>query len=111
MPVKGYNPTVNRWVKDRHQTRPLNNYIILDAVLCHSYRHMKYLFYLIFIPLLGTAQENDRAELVYTQRLSQQFPDSAMTLLKEMVSQSILKKDRLGMGICLQQMGQISYYL
>jgi tetratricopeptide (TPR) repeat protein len=72
---------------------------------------MKYLFYLIFLPLFGAAQENDRAELVYTQRLSQQFPDSAFTLLKEMVSQSLLKKDRLGMGICLQQMGQISYYL
>ena len=57
------------------------------------------------------AQENDRAELVYTQRLSKQFPDSAFLLLKEMYEQSLNRKDRLGTGICLQQMGQICYYL
>lgn len=57
------------------------------------------------------AQENDRAELVYTQRLSKQFPDSAFLLLKEMYEQSLSRKDRLGTGICLQQMGQICYYL
>ena len=59
----------------------------------------------------GQAQENDRAELAYTQQLSKKFPDSAFLLLKEMYSQSIAKKDRLGTGICLQQMGQICYYL
>src|ERR1700754_3010819 len=57
------------------------------------------------------AQENDRAELVYTQRLSKQFPDSAFLLLKEMYEQSLNRRDRLGTGICLQQMGQICYYL
>ncbi|HEY4061698.1 MAG TPA: tetratricopeptide repeat protein [Puia sp.] len=57
------------------------------------------------------AQEGSSAELVYTERLSKQFPDSAFLLLKEMYSQSIAKKDRLGTGICLQQMGQICYYL
>src|ERR1700748_269565 len=57
------------------------------------------------------AQENDRADLVYTQRLSKQFPDSAFLLLKEMYSQALSRKDRLGTGICLQQMGQICYYL
>jgi tetratricopeptide (TPR) repeat protein len=57
------------------------------------------------------AQENDRADLVYTQRLSKQFPDSAFLLLKEMYEQSLNRKDRLGTGICLQQMGQICYYL
>nr|WP_189523636.1 tetratricopeptide repeat protein [Nostoc sp. PA-18-2419] len=49
--------------------------------------------------------------MAYTQRLSKQFPDSAFTLLKEMYSQSIAAKDPLRTGICLQQMGQISYYL
>jgi tetratricopeptide (TPR) repeat protein len=62
-------------------------------------------------PAVSRAQDNDHAELVYTQRLSKQFPDSAFLLLKEMYSQSIAKKDRLGTGICLQQMGQICYYL
>src|ERR1700754_987720 len=57
------------------------------------------------------AQENDRAELVYTQRLSKQFPDSAFLLLREMYSQALARKDRLGTAICLQQMGQICYYL
>ncbi|MBS1664456.1 MAG: tetratricopeptide repeat protein [Bacteroidetes bacterium] len=61
--------------------------------------------------LSGRAQENDRAELVYTQRLSKRFPDSAFLLLKEMYDQSLSRKDRLGTGICLQQMGQICYYL
>src|SRR5882757_10888240 len=56
-------------------------------------------------------QENDRAELAYTQRLSQQFPDSAFLLLKEMYSQAIAKKDRPSTANCLQQMGQICYYL
>jgi len=67
---------------------------------------------LAFLPAVTlTAQENDRAELVYTQRLSQRFPDSAFSLLKEMYSQAIARKDRVGTGICLQQMGQICYYL
>ncbi len=71
-----------------------------------------FLFFLFCVQVIsGQAQENDRAELAYTQRLSKQFPDSAFLLLKEMYSQSIAKKDRLGTGICLQQMGQICYYL
>src|SRR6266850_2082513 len=77
---------------------------------------MKYLFnvcvgLLLFISGSGQTQENDRVELAYTQRLSQQFPDSAFLLLKEMYSQSIVKKDRASTAICLQQMGQICYYL
>jgi len=67
--------------------------------------------FLLGRPLPTHAQDNDRAELLYTQRLSKKFPDSAFLLLKEMYSQSIAKKDRLGMGICLQQMGQVCYYL
>src|SRR5882757_1372573 len=76
-------------------------------------RYFLNLFFLIFFVqvLSGQAPENDRAELAYTQRLSKQFPDSAFLLLKEMYTQSIAKKDRLGTGICLQQMGQICYYL
>src|ERR1043166_4758686 len=57
------------------------------------------------------AQEKDHGELTYTERLSKQFPDSAFVLLKEMYTRSILKKDRLSTGICLQQMGEICYYL
>ncbi|MBO9204159.1 MULTISPECIES: tetratricopeptide repeat protein [Niastella] len=57
------------------------------------------------------AQENDRTELLHTQRLSKQFPDSAFLLLKEMYSKAIAGKDRQTMGICLQQMGQVCYYL
>jgi tetratricopeptide (TPR) repeat protein len=63
------------------------------------------------------AQDNEHKELLYnqrlayTQKLSKQFPDSAFTLLKEMYTQSIEKKDRMGTGTCLQQMGQICYYL
>jgi tetratricopeptide (TPR) repeat protein len=77
---------------------------------------MKYLFNIcaalvLFISGMGQVQENDRTELAYTQRLSQQFPDSAFFLLKEMYSQAIVKKDKASMAICLQQMGQISYYL
>jgi len=80
---------------------------------------MRYLFNILvaltFLALsltgMGQTQENDRAELAYTQRLSQQFPDSAFLLLKEMYSQSLAKKDRAGTAICLQQMGQICYYL
>src|ERR1700754_1244674 len=63
------------------------------------------------MPATAYSQENDRAELLYTQRLSKQFPDSAFLLLKEMYSQALSRKDRLGTGICLQQMGQICYYL
>lgn len=66
---------------------------------------------LFILPTPSHAQDNDRAELGYTQRLSQQFPDSAFLLLKEMYSQAIAKKDRPRMGTCLQQMGQICYYL
>jgi tetratricopeptide (TPR) repeat protein len=66
---------------------------------------------MLILTVVGYAQENDRAELVYTQRLSKQFPDSAFLLLKEMYEQSLTRKDRLGTGICLQQMGQICYYL
>ncbi|HEY4337054.1 MAG TPA: tetratricopeptide repeat protein [Puia sp.] len=58
-----------------------------------------------------SAQEGDRAELLYTQRLSKRFPDSAFLLLREMYSQALARKDRLGTGICLQQMGQICFYL
>ena len=47
------------------------------------------------------AQENDRSELLYMQRLSKQFPDSAFLLLKEMVGKAIAGKDKLTMGICL----------
>lgn len=65
----------------------------------------------LFLSFRVYAQENDRTDLVYTQRLSKQFPDSAFLLLKEMYSQAISRKDRLGTGICLQQMGQICYYL
>ena len=80
---------------------------------------MRYLFFwvlaLVWVLLLAQigvqAQENDRAELVYTERLSKQFPDSAFSLLREMYSQALARKDRLGTGICLQQMGQICYYL
>jgi tetratricopeptide (TPR) repeat protein len=57
------------------------------------------------------AQENDRNELLHTQRLSKQFPDSAFLLLKEMYSKAIAGKDRQTMGICLQQMGQVCFYL
>ncbi len=56
-------------------------------------------------------QENDRTELLHTQRLSKQFPDSAFSLLKEMYSKAIASKDRQTMGICLQQMGQVCYSL
>ncbi|HEY8969625.1 MAG TPA: tetratricopeptide repeat protein [Puia sp.] len=68
---------------------------------------------LLFLSFSDEAQvqENDRAELAYTQRLSQQFPDSAFLLLKEMYTQSLAKKDQASTAICLQQMGQISYYL
>jgi len=77
---------------------------------------MKYLFNVcialgLFISGSGQTQENDRTELAYTQRLSQQFPDSAFLLLKEMYSQSIAKKDRASTATCLFQMGQICYYL
>src|SRR5262245_10474742 len=80
---------------------------------------MRYLFNIwvslalltLSLPGRGQTQENDRAELAYAQRLSQQFPDSAFLLLKEMYSQSLAKKDRAGTAICLQQMGQICYYL
>jgi tetratricopeptide (TPR) repeat protein len=57
------------------------------------------------------AQENDRTELLHTQRLSKQFPDSAFLLLKEMYGKAIAGKDRQTMGICLQQMGQVCFYL
>jgi len=57
------------------------------------------------------AQENDRSDLLYTQRLSKQFPDSAFLLLKEMYGKAIAQKDALTTGVCLQQMGQICYYL
>lgn len=77
---------------------------------------MSYFGRLIIIVTLLTvlkvsAQESDRAELVYTQRLSKRFPDSAFLLLREMYSQALVRKDRLGTGSCLQQMGQISFYL
>ena len=71
-------------------------------------------FLLVLLCLLGVwclAQESDRADLVYTQRLSKQFPDSAFSLLREMYSQAMARKDRVGTGICLEQMGQICYYL
>src|ERR1700749_4979053 len=74
---------------------------------------MRYLFFwvLVLAHTCVLAQENDRAELVYTERLSKQFPDSAFSLLREMYSQALARKDRLGTAICLQQMGQICYYL
>ena len=64
---------------------------------------------LFVVPVL--AQENERSELLHTQRLSKQFPDSAFLLLKEMYGKAIASKDHVTMGICLQQMGQICYYL
>src|ERR1700743_3021675 len=70
-----------------------------------------FVFSLLVLCLAGRAQESDRAELVYTQRLSKQFPDSAFLLLREMYSQALARKDRLETAICLQQMGQICYYL
>jgi tetratricopeptide (TPR) repeat protein len=77
---------------------------------------MSYLSRLFFVlglvaGLRVFAQEGDRAELLYTQRLSKRFPDSAFLLLREMYSQALVRKDRLGTGICLQQMGQICFYL
>lgn len=57
------------------------------------------------------AQEKDFAELQYAKRLSKQFPDSAFLLLKEVYTRSLEKKDKLATATCLQQMGQISYYL
>src|ERR1700761_6928067 len=74
---------------------------------------MRYLFFwvLVLAHTCVLAQENDRAELVYTERLSKQFPDSAFLLLREMYGQALARKDRLGTAICLQQMGQICYYL
>src|SRR5689334_23647857 len=60
---------------------------------------------------LVQAQESERTELLHTQRLSKQFPDSAFSLLKEMYSKAIAGKDRQTMGICLQQMGQVCYSL
>jgi len=99
----------------------VNLYVTLESVLCSwscpgLIMKRSSLLLLLFILLFFLsrdlyAQENDRAELAYTQRLSQQFPDSAFLLLKEMYSQSMAKKDRLGTAICLQQMGQICYYL
>ena len=77
----------------------------------HSFFNSLLVAGLVALATGAYAQENDRAELVYTQRLSKQFPDSAFLLLKEMYEQSLNRKDRLGTGICLQQMGQICYYL
>lgn len=59
------------------------------------------------------AQEEDKdiRTLSYTQQLSQQFPDSAFLLLREVYNRSIEKKDKVATGICLQQMGQVCYYL
>ncbi|MBN9296200.1 MAG: tetratricopeptide repeat protein [Filimonas sp.] len=57
------------------------------------------------------SQEKDFAELQYAKRLSKQFPDSAFLLLKEVYTRSLEKKDKLATATCLQQMGQISYYL
>lgn len=65
----------------------------------------------LILPVVAHTQENELTELMYAQRLSKQFPDSAFLLLKEMYSQSLSRKDRLGMAICLQQMGQSCYYL
>src|SRR6187402_51831 len=81
--------------------------------LFNIWRRGKLLVIILIFSLTGKGQtqENDRAELNYTQRLSQQFPDSAFLLLKEMYSQSLAKKDRIAMATCLQQMGQICYYL
>jgi tetratricopeptide (TPR) repeat protein len=66
---------------------------------------------ILLLPGIVQAQENDRTELLYTQRLSKRFPDSAFLLLKEMYGKAIAGKDRLTMGICLQQMGQVCYFL
>lgn len=74
-------------------------------------------YYILFViiivvtPAITSAQENDRTELTYTQRLSKQFPDSAFLLLKEMYNKSIEKNDPIAMGTSLQQMGQVCYYL
>jgi tetratricopeptide (TPR) repeat protein len=57
------------------------------------------------------AQEDETRALSYTEQLSKQFPDSAFLLLKEMYGRAIEKKDAAATGICLQQMGQVCYYL
>src|ERR1041385_1978393 len=67
-------------------------------------------FFLV-ISRVVLAQENDRAELLHTQRLSKQFPDSAFLLLKEMYGKAIAGKDLATVGVCLQQMGQVCFYL
>jgi tetratricopeptide (TPR) repeat protein len=59
---------------------------------------------------VALAQEKEPPELSYTQRLSQQSPDSAFSILKEMYGRSVQKKDEVTKGICLQQMGEICYY-
>src|ERR1700755_2049792 len=57
------------------------------------------------------AQHTAETEFSYAKHLSRQFPDSAFLLLKEMYSRALEKKDQLTTANCLQQMGQVSYYL
>jgi tetratricopeptide (TPR) repeat protein len=66
---------------------------------------------LFLLPGLLRAQKKEITALLYTEQLSKQFPDSAFSLLKEVYNRSLEKKDRVSTGICLQQMGQICYYL
>jgi tetratricopeptide (TPR) repeat protein len=42
-------------------------------------------------------------------QISQQYPDSAFSLLKEQYSRASRQRDPIHMGICLQQMGELCY--
>ncbi len=68
-------------------------------------------FVLLVTVTITSAQTKENSELTYTEKLSKRFPDSAFLLLKYMYNRSLEKKDRLATGNCLQQMGQISFYL
>jgi tetratricopeptide (TPR) repeat protein len=65
----------------------------------------------LFIPTVSRAQNPAETDFSYTKHLSHQFPDSAFLLLKEMYSKALEKKDQLTTANCLQQMGQVCYYL
>ena len=82
----------------------------------NRYRNAAPRLLLFFISCLAgihhaTAQKEEIRELNYTEQLSKQFPDSAFLLLKEVYNRAIEKKDPIATGICLQQMGQVCYYL
>jgi tetratricopeptide (TPR) repeat protein len=65
----------------------------------------------LLTPSAIRAQNAAESDFSYTKHLSHQFPDSAFLLLKEMYSRALEKKDQLTTANCLQQMGQVSYYL